>query len=97
MKKLIISLSIFALSCGAEQSRYVCNCEQQKALQSFVANGIRAGNNMSDEEMEDVIYQLRIDGTKMFCKLKPVWIDSQGGIDWRKHKLDTCEIIMDLN
>jgi len=83
-------------SCGSKQaSRFVCNCEQQKQLQSFVKESIKPSNNMSEEEMEDVIRQLRIDGIKVFCKQRPVWVKYGSEIDWKKQKFDTCQSIMD--
>ena len=46
-----------------------------------------------DEEMEDVINQLRKDGIRLYCKQKPVW-HKNGEIDWTKQKFDSCEVIM---
>lgn len=88
-------LAVVLLGCGSSQeTRFVCNCEQQKQLQTFVKESIKPSNNMSDEEMEDVINQLRKDGIRIFCKQKPVWLKYGGEIDWSKQKVDICEAIM---
>ena len=97
-KNLIILciLTIMLYSCGGSElrSQYVCNCDEQKELQNFVKESIKNANNMSDEEMEDVIYQLRLDGTKIYCKQLPVWLDHNGNVDWKKQYTDSCFIIM---
>ena len=100
MKNIILLICITLCICSCEESShktmYVCNCMEQEKLQKFVSQSIKSANNMSDEEMEDVIEQLRIDGTKIFCKPKPVWVFSNNihNIDWKKEKYDTCSIIM---
>ena len=98
-KSFVFTYALLAVllfpSCGSKQaSRFVCNCEQQKQLQSFVKESLKPANNMSGEEMEDVIHQLRIDGIKIFCNQKPIWLDFDGNIDWSKQKLDSCQSIM---
>ena len=88
-------LSALFLGCdGLQQTRFVCNCEEQKQLQAFVKESIGPANNMSDEEMEDVIDRLRKDGIMIYCKQKPVWVNHAGEIDWTKQKIDSCETIM---
>ena len=90
-----VLLAVVLSSCeGSQETRFVCDCEQQKKLQTFVKESIKPSNNMSDEEMEDVINQLRKDGIKIFCQQKPVWVKYGGGIDWSKQKVDSCEAIM---
>lgn len=94
---IIYILSMVLSSCGSsQQSKYVCNCEEQAKLQKWVQEGIKPANNMSDEEMEDVIKRLTIDGIKIHCKQKPVWIGPDQEIDWKKQKQDSCEIIMNI-
>jgi hypothetical protein len=89
-------LAVVLSGCGSKQrSRYVCNCEEQKQLQTFVKESIKPANNMSDEEMEDVVHQLRVDGIKIYCKQKAVWVDNNGSIDWTKQKFDSCDVVMD--
>jgi hypothetical protein len=61
MKKIIIILSLFALtSCvhHGQERVYGCSPSQQKKVSEFIATSIKNANNMSDEEMEDVISQL---------------------------------------
>ena len=88
-------LAVTLFSCdSSQQTRFVCNCEEQKQLQLFVKESIGPANNMSDEEMEDVINQLRRDGIMLYCKQKPVWIKYGEKIDWTKQKFDSCETIM---
>lgn len=94
---IILMLSLFLFSCSSSiQDKYVCNCKQKKEVQEFVANHIKDANNMSDEEMEDVIAQLRVTAIKTICQQKPVWINHDGSVDWNKQKVDSCESIMDV-
>ena len=52
----IILLSIIISSCSDRLSRcYVCNEQERLQVADFVSKNIEASNNMSDEEMEDVI------------------------------------------
>ena len=91
-----VLLSAILSSCGGstETTGYICDCDERKQLQSFVKESIQPANNMNDEEMEDVIRQLRIDGIKIFCKQKPVWIKRGNQVDWTKQKADSCQFIM---
>jgi hypothetical protein len=89
----LLTLILFGCD-SSQQTRYVCNCEEQNQLQLFVKESIKPANNMSDEEMEDVINQLRRDGIMLYCKQKPVWVKNGGEIDWTKQKFDSCETIM---
>jgi hypothetical protein len=94
----MILLAAILVGCenSEQRSRYVCNCQQLQELQSFVKGSIKDANNMSDEEMEDVIHQLRIDGMKIYCKQKPVWVNTTNmEVDWTKQKIDSCDVIMD--
>ena len=90
---LILS-ALFSGCDGIQHTRFVCNCEEQKQLQLFVKESIKPANNMSDEEMEDVINQLRRDGIMIYCNQKPVCVNHEGEIDWTKQKFDSCETIM---
>jgi hypothetical protein len=90
-----VLLAVVLSGCGSSQeTRFVCDCEQKKQLQTFVKESIKPSNNMSDEEMEDVINQLSKDGIRIFCQQKPVWLKYGGEIDWSKQKVDSCEAIM---
>ena len=52
---------------------------------------IRAFSNEYQGKLE-----LRIDGIKIFCKQKPIWIkpDTFGQIDWELEKEEPCKNIM---
>lgn len=102
MKKLIfVIVSLLLIGCEEKKSyqknKQVCNCEEREKLQQFVANGIKPANNMSDEEMEDVIIQLEQTGINLFCREKMVWVkpDTFGAVDYTLTKLDSCEFVMD--
>jgi hypothetical protein len=62
MKKLIslIAVIVICISCERDvKSRvYGCSKTQQAKVSEFIQNSIKNANNMSDEEMEDVIVQL---------------------------------------
>ena len=75
MKKVlfIIVCMIVITSCTdnkVKENVYVCDCEQQKAAAKFVSDNIQGANNMSDEEMEDVISQLEKTAVKLNCHRK---------------------------
>src|SRR6478735_773715 len=98
MKKCIILIIGVFTSCEniKKEEEYspfwVCNCEEKKKLELFISSSIKNANNMSDEEMEDVIQQLHTIGYKSICHQK-LFIMKNVGIDWNKNKLDSCEII----
>lgn len=106
MKKLILLLliGVFFISCNSREIESaprtvdVCNCEEKEKLQQFInAQIIKASNNMSDEEMEDVIRELKYTGIDIYCKKKTLYfyvIDHEGVLDESKVKLDSCETIM---
>ena len=79
-----------------QRTMYVCNCTEKEKLQNFVQSSIKNANNMSDEEMEDVIHQLYKDGIAMYCNPRPIWVKKNSwAIDWNKQKIDSCETIME--
>ena len=94
---LILTFLIFISSCSSNQQRmeWICNCEQQKKVADFVTANTKSSNNMSDEEMEDVIAELRRTGIKLNCSQKLMWQDKAGNIDWNKEKLDSCQVYME--
>jgi hypothetical protein len=102
MKYAIFILTTILFSCESSLSgsvqtdRYVCNCDQKRELQEFVKTSIKSANNMSDEEMEDVIKELRISGIELYCEKKQVWLNrGSWDIDWTKQKFDSCETVME--
>jgi len=78
MKKVLVIVGLITLvSCGdqkAKENVYVCDCEQQKAAAKFVSDNIKGANNMSDEEMEDVISQLERTAVKLNCPKRRVTV-----------------------
>ena len=74
----------------------VCNCKQSEKVAEFIKSSIKNANNMSDEEMEDVISELRYTAIKIYCPQKNVKaIRSQSGNIIRlTEPLDSCEQIM---
>lgn len=70
MKKLLAIILIFTLaSCNKERYKniYTCTCDEQKRANEFVQSSIKSANNMSDEEMEDVIHQLERTSIHLNC------------------------------
>lgn len=94
---IIFFVAIFALtSCGdVQRPEYVCNCQQKPLVAKFVEDHIKDANNMSDEEMEDVISQLHRTAVSIHCDQRLFWQARDGGaINWEKERLDSCETIM---
>ena len=58
---------------------YECDAQQLKEVQSFISKNVKSANNMADEEMEDVIIELRETAIKTICKQKQMYIDNQNG------------------
>lgn len=75
----------------------VCSCEEREKLQSFINEKvIKASNNMSDEEMEDVIWQLKDTGVDIYCHKQNIYlkkINDEWIVDESKTKLDSCDNI----
>ena len=86
------------LGCSSKQgARYVCSCDQRENIQKFIERSIKPSNNMSDEEMEDVIRELWVTGVKMNCSQKIVSITSSGYVDWEEVKIDSCQTFLNLS
>lgn len=71
---ILIAISITLTSCfqSREEQRliYTCDCQQQAQASQFVKESILSANNMSDEEMEDVISQLEKTSVRLHCSQK---------------------------
>jgi hypothetical protein len=95
MKKVILILVcvITMISCEYQDSRSVCNCEEREKVATFISDNIKAANNMSDEEMEDVIRQLEWTAVKTICHREVVWVTSNHYINYDKEKVDSCRSI----
>ena len=90
-------MSIVAISCSNEVTdyEYVCNCKQQEKAALFVQNSIKAANNMSDEEMEDVISELTKTSVRLNCSRKQIKYTYESNSQRREilSKLDSCEVV----
>jgi len=91
--KYIIFLLILS-SCGYREGQVrVCNCEQQEKVLSFVQNSIKNANNMSDEEMEDVVSQLERTGVRTICgQTRGRFSNNGGAFDWNSVEKDSCKV-----
>lgn len=88
---LLVSCTLL-LSCGdVQREEWVCNCTESQKVSDFVSANIKNANNMSDEEMEDVLIELRRTGIKLNCHQELLWQNRDGRINWDKNKLDSCE------
>lgn len=91
---LLILISISVASCSDyNRMKYVCSCEQKEKIGDFVSTNVGPSNNMSDEEMEDVIRELYYVAVKLNCEQRLFVVTSQGAIDWDKNTLDSCETV----
>lgn len=109
MKKQILILIVLSgllnFSCdnrnsnGGESTRveYVCNCKQVEKVSQFIQTSIKNANNMSDEEMEDVIEELHRTAVKVNCEKKNIKAirNEFGHITKLTQELDSCQRIMD--
>lgn len=97
MKIFIILITATLFSCVDDYTkRYVtvCNCEQREKMADYIIKATKAGNNMSDEEMEDVIRVITNEADKLFCDKRFVWYKGEGYTPAEKlYKLDSCEVI----
>ena len=97
MKYLFLLLFLTMLSCTQhyQAPRTVCTCEQSEKVAAAVERSIKNANNMSDEEMEDVVIQLERTYRNTYCRDKMMWIEYEfmgyPNVDWTKSKLDSCE------
>ncbi|MBK7362699.1 MAG: hypothetical protein IPJ01_10425 [Micavibrio sp.] len=109
MKKQILILIVLSgllnFSCdngnsnGNESIRaeYVCNCKQIEKVSEFIQTSIKNANNMSDEEMEDVIQELHRTAVKVNCQKKNIKAKRSefGNITQLTQELDSCDKIME--
>lgn len=97
MKQILLILLTFITitSCSNNNTRmlYVCSCEQKQKVETFISTNIGPSNNMSDEEMEDVIRELYATGIRLNCEQRLFVTKSQGAIDWEQNTLDSCETV----
>lgn len=92
MKYTILILCLLIIGCGRKESmRNVCPCGSREKIADFVKSSIKDANNMSDEEMEDVVRQLHSTAINIYCPLKVVQTSYDNEVIYTK--LDSCEFV----
>ncbi len=96
MKKIIF-LCVICFGCIHDTERYlwVCTSQQKDQLQKFILESIKPANNMSDEEMEDVIDAIYRNGVKAICNCKSVKYSVKDGVIIKVYNLDKDETLME--
>lgn len=64
---MLMALTVIACSQPGQKRVYACDCNQRAKVAQDVKESIKNANNMSDEEMEDVIRQLEQTYVRMHC------------------------------
>ena len=93
---LLIIIALVFVACETRYDivfRHVCNCEQKEKVLEFISDNLEAANNKSDEEMEDVIQELRATAILLTCEQRQ-FKKTFGGTIIIEEKLDSCESIM---
>lgn len=90
MKKLFVLLLVLA-SCNHPRDMvvYACDCKEKEKVVLDIKESIKNANNMSDEEMEDVIIQLERTFVRTNChqaKVKGIQRDGW----WEITQTDSC-------
>lgn len=82
MKYSILLLFIVLTGCDLhtdeKRTMYVCTHDELDSVQAFVKASIKDANNMSDEEMEDVIEALYGVGVRTNCNARTVRYEADG-------------------
>lgn len=99
IKKLMpysLCIMLACVSCMPDNQRlkFVCTCNQMDEVQDFMKTTIKDANNMADEEMEDVIDELRKTAISINCTQKLIWVDHHGWYLPEKNTLDSCETVI---
>lgn len=85
-------LCLVLFSCSNKQVPcYVCDEQQRLQVADFVSKNVKGANNMSDEEMEDVISELRDTGIKLYCRQEFVPTNWNGNILYEEIKKDSLQ------
>ena len=85
-------LCLVLLSCSDSKTRcYVCDEQQRLQVADFVSKNVKGANNMSDEEMEDVISELRDTGIKLYCRQEFVPTSWDGDILYEEIQKDSLQ------
>jgi hypothetical protein len=93
-KPLILFLIILLSGCGPNEKTkllWYCTCEEMDQVQEFIKESIGPSNNMSDEEMEDVIEELAKVAMLTSCHQEKTITTLDGNAIIERLKLDSCE------
>lgn len=85
----------FACAHDTERYGWVCTKEQKTQVQKFISDNIKGANNMSDEEMEDVIDALYRNGVKTICDCKNVKYEIKDATIKKVYNLNEGETLME--
>ena len=94
IKLSIVIIAIAFISCTSAKNEtvWVCDCEEQARSAQWVKDCLPSANNMSDEEMEDVINQLQKTAVQLNCHMENVKFEStESGLLYSS--IDSCRII----
>jgi hypothetical protein len=71
---ILILLALTVIACSEPKQRrvYACDCKQMAEVSKNIKESIGKVNNMSDEEMEDVIIQLERTFVRTNCSQRMV-------------------------
>ena len=76
------------MSCNNMEECRICNKAERDSVSAFIERSIKPANNMSDEEMEDVISQLEQTGIRIKCRTKYILVGPNGNPVYYKKKQD---------
>lgn len=81
---LVIVMLMVLVGCKNEpRLKNVCTCTQKERVVAWVGEHIKDANNMSDEEMEDVIRELERVAVRGLCGRRVMWCKNGTYIvDW---------------
>lgn len=83
-------LCLVLFSCSDKKTWfYVCDEQQRLQVADFVSKNIKGANNMSDEEMEDVIDELKDTGIQLYCRQEFVPTSWNSNILYEKLQKDS--------
>jgi len=76
---MLVFIAIFIISCEKiPKQEYMldCRCADKKEMLDWVQTCIKNANNMSDEEMEDVINQCESTAKNFYCTYSLAFVES---------------------
>ncbi len=85
----ILMVLVFG-ACGDSYTKaFACTTSDRLQIAEFMTTNMKAANNLSDEEMEDVIKELLKTGVRLYCTHKLVPATIRGSIKWNRVLSDT--------